>query len=164
MVEALGVAASAAGLISLGITLCQGILNYYGSWKDAESDVQRMYTSTESLTKTFILLKLSIDNKKFNRDIVTRVNECIDDCEDGINDLKKKLKKVEAVSLDDGWSGKAKAQFRRTLYPFKESTLVKLKEITSCEISLAWPWKSCKCKSRRFSCFKNHDGFIYCKV
>jgi ankyrin repeat domain-containing protein 50 len=131
MADALGVASVAAGLISLGIVLCQGILNYYGSWKDAGSDVQRMYASTEALTKTFILLKLSIENKKFNRDIVIRVNESIDSCEDGINDLKKKLKKIELVSLDDQWSGKVKAQFRRTLYPFKESTLVKLKEITS---------------------------------
>ena len=130
MADAFGAASAAAGLISLGITLCQGILNYYGSWKDAESDVRRTYASTEALTKTFILLKLSIENKKFHRDIVARVNESIDSCEDGINELKKKLKKVEAVSLDDGWSGKAKAQFRRTLYPFKERTLVKLEKIT----------------------------------
>jgi hypothetical protein len=130
MAEAFGVTSAAAGLISLGITLCQGILNYYGSWKDAENDVRRMYAATEALTKTFILLKLSTENQKFNRDIVARVNESIDSCEGGINDLKKKLKKVETTSLDNGWSGKAKAQFRRTLYPFKESTLVKLKEIT----------------------------------
>jgi hypothetical protein len=125
------VASGAAGLISLGIALCRGILKYYGSWKDAGSDVCRMYASTEALIKTFILLKLSIENKKFGQDVVARVNESIDSCESGIEDLKKRLNKVEKVPLDDRWSGKAKAQFRRTLYPFRESTLVKLKEIVN---------------------------------
>jgi ankyrin repeat domain-containing protein 50 len=131
MAEALGVASSAVGLISFGITLCQGILDYYCSWKDAESDVQRMYNSIEALTKTFMLLKLSIKNKKFSWNVVARVEESVASCESGIGDLRKKLNKVKITQLDDGLKGKAKAQFRRMVYPFKESTLVKLKEITN---------------------------------
>jgi len=131
MAEAIGVSSGVTSLVSLGISICQGILDYYSSWKDAESDVRRMYVSTEALSKTFMLLRLSIENKKFGRDVVARVEESIDSCESGIEHLKKKLDKVKITAVDDGWKGKAKVQFRRTLYPFKESTLVKLKEITN---------------------------------
>lgn len=127
--ETLGVASSVAVCVSLGISVCQGLLNYYSSWVDAESDVRKMYDSIEALTKTFMLLKLSIANEKFERDIVARVRESIASCEPGIESLNKELDKVKITPLKDGGREKAKAQFRRTLYPFKESTLRKLREI-----------------------------------
>jgi hypothetical protein len=131
VVETLGVASSVAGFVSLGITVCQGLLDYYGSWIDAECDVRRMYDSIEALTKIFILLKLSIANKKFDRNLVARVQESIATCEPEIGSLNKELSKIKITASKDEWREIAKAQFRRTLYPFKKSTLRKLKEISN---------------------------------
>jgi len=49
----------ARSLLSPQAYLYWAILHYYSFWKDAESDVRRMYVSTEMLTKT-LLFKLFI--------------------------------------------------------------------------------------------------------
>ena len=139
--DAVAVAASFAGLASLGISVCNGILRYYDSWKDAEDNMRSMYKSVESLTKTFLVLKRSLESFSgkalSNSDTVSRVRESICDCEDGISKLEAKLLKINLAKSskinqkDKSRSDRAKAQLRRAQYPFKEGTLVRLKEICS---------------------------------
>lgn len=127
--DPLSIATSVTGLLSVGITVCNGLLEYYSSWKDAEEDVSRMYNSIEALSKTLILIELSIQHKSFNRDVVVRVEESIASTQRGLESLRKKLDKINLAPQQEGWREKTKAQFRRTVFPFKESTLVKLKEL-----------------------------------
>ena len=132
--EGVAVASSFAGVISLGITVCHGILQYYDSYKDAEDNVKSMYKSVETLTKTFLVLRRSIGHHGgsplFNSASVNRVEESICDCEDGISKLETKLAKIK-VAKQEGQSRteRAKAQIRRAKYPFTKSTLAKLKQI-----------------------------------
>ena len=127
--EALGISSGAAGLIFLGITVCQGLLDYYDSWKNAESHTAQMYTSIQALTKTLRLLESAIQHEAFDPDVVTRVEDCIRSVEKGVQSLQKKLDKLRLVPVQEGWKAKAKSQLHRTLFPFKESTLAKLKEL-----------------------------------
>ena len=130
--EGFAVASSAAGLVSLGLTLCQELLKFYESWKGAEDDVKRMYGSVEHLTKTLICLRRSIQQSQFSQDVVARVEESIRMCESGLAALQKKISKIaKSLQANCGWSQKLRSQFQRALYPFKESTIVKLKEICS---------------------------------
>lgn len=129
--EAIGAASGAAGLLSLGITVCQSLLDYYQSWKDAEDNVAKTYTSIEELSKTLRLLVIAVEYKEFNGEIVGQIRDSIESTGQSLRNLEKKLGKVRVVPLQDGWRDKAKAQFRRTLYPFKESTLAKLRELSS---------------------------------
>jgi hypothetical protein len=58
--KAVGEAFAAAGLIFLGITVCQGLLTYYQSWKDAGVTIKFMYEAMEALKKTsFLFLNIS---------------------------------------------------------------------------------------------------------
>ena len=127
--DAISVSAGAAGFISLGITVCQGLLDYYRSWKDAEDQVAQTYASIQALTKTFRLLESAIQSKVFNHATVQKVEESIRSAERGLQSLQKKLQKVRLTPSQPGWKAKGMAQFRRTLFPFKESTLAKLKEL-----------------------------------
>ena len=127
--EAVGAASGVAGLLSLGITVCQSLLDYYHSWKHAEENVAKTYTSIEELSKILRLLAIAVDYKQFNGEIVDQIRDSIESTEDSLLNLERKLKKVCLVVLQSGWKDKAKAQFRRTLYPFKESTLAKLREL-----------------------------------
>ena len=125
-------AAGVAGLLSLGIAVCQSSLDYYDSWKKGEDDVAKTYASIEELSKTLKLLALAIDSKDLNSDIVAQIRNSIESSTESLRNLERKLNKVRVVALQNGWKDKTKAQFRRTLYPFKESTLAKLREL-SCE-------------------------------
>ena len=127
--EALSVSAGAAGFISLGITVCQGLLDFYRSWKDAEDQVAHMYASIEALTESFRLLESAIQSRVFNHAVVQKVEESIRSAERGFQSLQKKLQKVRLAPSQPGWKAKGMVQFRRTLFPFKESTLAKLKEL-----------------------------------
>ena len=127
--EALGVASGAAGILSLGIAVCQGLLQYYGSWKDAESEVAGMYESIDALSQIFLLLLPAIEHRELDRNVVAVVENNIASCQHGIEQLRKKLDKVKVIPLRPGLRGKVEAQFWKTLYPFKESTLIKLKGI-----------------------------------
>ena len=129
--ETIGAASTLAGLLSLGITVSQSLLDYYQSWKNAEQNVATTYVSIEELTKTFRLLITAVEYKEFNSELVDQVRDSIRSAEGNIQSLKTKLDKVRVVAVQDGWRDKAKAQFRRTLYPFKESTLAKLRELSS---------------------------------
>ena len=127
--EPLSIASGAAGIVQLGISVSEGVLTYYRSWRDAEGDVRKMYDSMEALTKTLRLLKRAIESKFFDQDIKYEVEESIEASHGCIETLRKKLDKVKLTPALDGWREKAKVQIRRSLYPFKESTLVKLREL-----------------------------------
>lgn len=47
----LDVAGSAIGIVSLGITVIQGLCKYYYSWKDASADVMRTLKSLEGFSR-----------------------------------------------------------------------------------------------------------------
>ena len=127
--DPLSVASGTAGLLSLGIGICKGLLEYYESRKDADGQLSQMYSSIDALRKTLILLKSSIENQRFNHSIVLRVEESIASTESGIEKLQKKLDKIKIIPKQDGWKDAGKAHLHRALFPFKESTLVKLREL-----------------------------------
>ena len=131
MVAGFDDAAGVVGLISFGITACEGLLKYYDSWKGALDDVRRTYHSIEELSKTLRLLKIALEYKDFNGEIADRVRDSIESTRESLASLENKLEKVRIVPSQNDWKDKAKAQFRRTLYPFKESTLAKLRELSS---------------------------------
>ena len=126
----IGVASSVAGVVSLGITICHGLLDYYDSWKDAEQDFTRMRKFISTLSKTFVLLETSIRRPKVNPVVVAQVEENIASCEGGIEQLGRKLDEIKVNTPQAGWKGKAKESLRRSLFPFKEATLVKLRSIS----------------------------------
>lgn len=129
--EPFGASSGVAGLLSLGITVCQGLLDYYSSWKGADDNVARTFASIDMLTKTLILLRSAVQHRPLNPDILHHIGKCIASTERGIQSLQKKLEKVRLVSSQGDWQDKAKAGLRRALFPFKESTLAKLREVCS---------------------------------
>lgn len=129
--EPVGFASGVAGLLSLGITVCQGLLSYYNSWKDADENVARTLDSIGRLAKTLALLRSAIRQRRSDGDMLRHVEDCIGSTEKSIRSLEKKLNKVKFVSSQGEWQGRAKAGMRKALFPFKESTLAKLREICS---------------------------------
>jgi ankyrin repeat domain-containing protein 50 len=131
MAEAFGVAVNVVGVVSLGLTVCQGLITWYGSWKDAPVDVEQMRESIKALNDIFKFLDTLTKNEKFGSDIRNIVKQSLGSCEGGLNRLKSKLDKVKVAPESDNWNERARAQLRRSLYPFKEGTVEKLMRIAN---------------------------------
>ena len=115
------------GLISLGLQVCQGLVKYYESWKDCPRDVAATLESLSGLEKTFDVLHSAIKNPALSPDIVSLVKQRIYSCQDGVTKLQKRLDKFGKPP--DGSHSKISNVIQRSLYPFKESTLAKMREI-----------------------------------
>ena len=132
--EALGAVSNAAGLVDLGMNICQNLLKYYQSWKDAENDIRTTYVSIENLGRSFSILARLMSQACYDEDVLSHVEQTILMCQDGIDCLQRKLTKITSASdSKDGrrWQVEFKKQVQRTLYPFRESTLIKLKEVSN---------------------------------
>lgn len=125
------VAGSAVGIASLGIQICQGLLSYYDSWKNYKSDISGTYECIADLYRTLTLIQESVGRAGLNQTRVRRVKTCLDSCVDGLDKLQKKLHKLQTHMIPTGIRQRAWAEVQRSFYPFRESTLVKLKETVS---------------------------------
>lgn len=125
----LGVLSGVAGLISLGITVVQGLLDYYKASRSSSDDINRMCESLAALGKTLMAILKLTNGKKLDNEILGNVASSVRSCQDGIRELQKKLDKVRPVAPDGKLRTLLVNSKKRTLYPFRESTLVKMKEI-----------------------------------
>ena len=124
-------AGSTVGIVSLGIQICEGLLSYYNGWKAYESDISGTYDSISDLRKTLNLLKESMHRGDWDEEKSERVKSCLKCCEDGFMSLSKKLRKLRSYEEPEGLWQKAWAELQRACYPFRASTLVRLREIVS---------------------------------
>lgn len=128
MAEALGVAGSAVGIASLGIQLCQGLLDYYQDWKSYHDDISEACDKVSSLGRTFELLRKTLEEPCVEVDRTTRVQECLESCKRSVEGLGKTFNKVKVAEQPEGLRSKMRAVTKRAAYPFKASTLAKLSE------------------------------------
>ncbi|KAB8300991.1 hypothetical protein EYC80_002915 [Monilinia laxa] len=141
--EAIGTISNIAGILSAGIQVCEGLVNYYTAWKGSKKENVEMIKSMESLLTNFALLKGVLQSPSFDEAVAVTVESNILDCEDSIAELRDELKKVMVCkpsgidedglmarkSHDDhGFRDKMTEQSRRILYPFRKSTLMRLQE------------------------------------
>jgi hypothetical protein len=54
------VAGTAVGVASLGITVCQGLVEYYGDWEGYEDDICKPDSGINNLSKSFAFCETSL--------------------------------------------------------------------------------------------------------
>lgn len=128
MAAELGVAASAAGLLSLGIQITQSLVEFYDSYKSRDSTLAGMIKKIDSLSDTFRCLEKTLLDRNAqpeDESLVKNIETSVKDCEELIDELRELVSKFSKTS-SNGISAAAKAATRRATYPFKKSTLQKL--------------------------------------
>ena len=129
MGDAFGAAGSAVGVISLGIQACQGLLAYYDSWKGCHQDIENTSKSIASLTETLELVSRVVETKTGQGDPTKQqISSLVVRCLTGIEALSEELKRFEKYPQSADIRSKIKSHMRRLYYPFKESTLAKLRD------------------------------------
>lgn len=122
---------TAVGIISLGIQCCQGIVGFYGSFRDQDTIVEATIASADSLRRTFVLLEgiIAGPNSKFDVAAVSNLIANVKSCEKGVEVLQKELDGLRMDIPQASWKEKIRISGKRALYPFKEGTLLKLQKI-----------------------------------
>jgi hypothetical protein len=90
----LGVVGSAVGIVSLGIQVCQGLLKYYGAWKDSQKDISTMYTSVNNFISILKQLEKKLSHPSLDEETAKDVSSSILACKGGICALEDELAKA----------------------------------------------------------------------
>lgn len=122
---------SAVSIASLGIQICQGLLSYYDGWKNYKSDIGDACNSIADLSRTLILLKASLNDGHLDEERTERVKRCIQSCEGVLSKLSEESQKLQRYGQPGELRQKAWAEVQRMWYPFRASTLVKLRELVN---------------------------------
>jgi hypothetical protein len=123
------VAGSVVGIVGLGLQICQGLLSYYESSRYCHRDVADLCLSIEGLERILQLLEGSVNGRQLDLDAAKCIKDSMDLCGKSLNKLEKKLVKIKNSQGAEGFRQQAKKQLIRVSYPFKESTLLKLRDI-----------------------------------
>ncbi|CAG8961467.1 hypothetical protein HYFRA_00013919 [Hymenoscyphus fraxineus] len=135
MADVIGIIGSAVGVISFSLQVCKGLIQYYESYKDKRKDIERMVSALKSLTGTLETLKDPIRTTSFSKKQIENISSKIEDCEESIMEFSEVLGKIKesdvpgtAGTRNIGFSEKFKEVKGRLVYPFRESTILKLQE------------------------------------
>ena len=129
MTDPFSVAGSAVGITSLGITVAQGLYDYYSALHDQKSDIAH---TTKKLSRLLEILE-SLNRTLEQRQSPTNdygqptIISCIEDCQELIEELREELDKFRRQPHQDA-TGRLRAAGRRVAYPLRQSTLQKLDE------------------------------------
>jgi phosphotransferase system IIB component len=130
----LDVAAGVVGIISFGIQISQGILEYYGSWKDQDSEIVKMCASLDNLSGSLAVLSHAVQRHAPRPSILDIVAKNMNRVNVDMKRLEVELKKVQSAdneSLKLGVRAAMRRHVRRAFYPFKEETLQKIQNSIS---------------------------------
>lgn len=129
MSDPLSVLSGAAGIISLGVTACQGLITYYQAWEAWEDDVRGAMKDVEHVSKFLSLLKARIDKLPADQiDIVNQAHAAKARLAEAIKKFEDIRDNCKAVPAQNGERHKWRNFSRRSLYPFKQSTLRELRD------------------------------------
>lgn len=130
MGDPFSVAGSAVGVISLGLTVCQGLLTYYGPFKAYDEEIRDVSNHIKSFQSTLKALENVLANSQIFLSPLTAQSatvalDSIFNCQEGLGRLSKMLNKCKSTSTKLLGS---KIQINRILYPVRRDTLMTLLE------------------------------------
>ena len=131
MGDPLSITASAAGFISLGITVCQGLIDYCQAFAGQYQDVQIIMQDLQGLERSLTLLHGSLTHRP---DLLDLVQPYIVTLKGRIDDLQPILGRFREdisgknLSGQHAFKNKVKTATQRTLYPFKKGTISGLRD------------------------------------
>jgi hypothetical protein len=138
MSDPFSVTGSAVGVASLGLTICQGFLLYYGPYKSFHDDVDEVVSRIQSLNGLLTLLQRVVtesdatDASPVTKSVDLATQKNIESCRQGLNRLQKMLDKCHKTCPPGReTASRLRTQFDRLLYPFRRETLMNLMDTAS---------------------------------
>ncbi|SCV48335.1 uncharacterized protein FFB14_10325 [Fusarium fujikuroi] len=129
MADPLSIASGVAGLVSLGLTICSGLHNYFSAVKDRHRDIE---TASQSLTllqsNIFIIQTSTLKLGQRHALSANGVNQGLANCESQLMALQQMMLDL---TRDEGLSdtkGRWRKQMMVARYPFDQKRLIQLQD------------------------------------
>lgn len=120
------VAASAAGLISLGLQVCTGLVKYFNAYKDYRKDTEAVVRRTRSLSNLLEYLASVLQSPGFDGSYAAQmVEDEVLACSEGMYELERMHKRCVGQS-DTQTSGAVAKQWQRAVFPLRKGDLESL--------------------------------------
>ena len=129
MADPFSIAASAVGLISLGIQVTQSLIGICDSYKNFDEDLVRTTEKLRFLFEIFKSLEKSISDPSFQEnegDLIQKIITSIESCDESIQELNDEWKKL--TESPKGMKKSIETAGRRIAYPFRKRTLQRIEE------------------------------------
>jgi hypothetical protein len=133
MSDPFSVAASAMGVVSLSIQVCNGLFTYYQDFKSQDEEIRAVMRDLGDLAQTLELLHSTISRRDLSRlhtAEVDHLNVLGSHSREGITTLKAVLEKFQKHEAKD-WVARLKAASRKAVYPFQKQTIQELQTAVS---------------------------------
>lgn len=119
---------SVAGLISLGLQVTGGIIQYYSAYKNRTEEIKQATEFVSQLRSSLLTLDTSLASLKPGpaRDqAITAINSC----GEGLKVLSQNVEKLRASSSqgEKTWTATLRDKSGRLSYPFRQRTLIDLR-------------------------------------
>ena len=123
-------AGTIVGAISLGITLCDGIVTYCHAWKHQDDEVRTLKELCVSLKALLQPIEDGIKrSQSIDPNIVGKLQVTLDQCTKHAEAVISFTKPYLPAAADPTWKMKAKDLAQRLKFPFEKKTLEELKDI-----------------------------------
>ncbi|KAH0427141.1 hypothetical protein CcaCcLH18_09888 [Colletotrichum camelliae] len=130
MADPLGIAGTAAGLVSLGLQLYGEISKYIKAVKGREEDLRAARQNAEVLRKCLNTIKGATASTNLTQTASKEaVDECVVSCKEELKQLEELLTRLRGSTVPaDTLSAKVKAKGRQLMYPFHKDSIVDLEK------------------------------------
>jgi hypothetical protein len=131
MGDPLSIAAGIAGLLSLGIQVCEPILKFYTAIKDQGKEIARTAEKFKSVLSILKSLENALRSRNYQSDekhLLQTINHAIGSCKEVVAELQDEWRKIDIPSNRGSGGNAFLTSGRRAIYPFRQSTLHKLNE------------------------------------
>lgn len=140
MSDPLSIAGSAVGVISLGIQVAQGLVEYYSAIKNQDADMVAVDSQLRRLKENFTSIDSAIKktNNVFpNHVIVRAIEDSLLECQKEVEALRKELNKIRVtpknsaakISKMERMKGSVRRFLKRAEYPFRQKTLEQVRDL-----------------------------------
>ncbi|ORY09159.1 hypothetical protein BCR34DRAFT_616004 [Clohesyomyces aquaticus] len=129
MADPFSVAGTAVGITSLGIQVCQVLIQYYYQFKDWSEEVFAVLRRVDILSSTLnavekLKQKFESDDDEVLEELQSTLTECLAD----LKSLDHMSRKCSETTLPESLEDKARLVKKRLLWPFKKETLSSLQD------------------------------------
>lgn len=128
MADPLSLAASAAGLLSLGIQVTQGISKYLDALKGRREDLDAVRRKNDALGHILDSVKSTVSSPQPLDRPHAAVADCIATCEGELEGLETLVAQLAGCKNAQTWKARLQNQSKKLSYPFKQSKVQQLSQ------------------------------------